>query len=425
MSWQRAVLVVVAIGCLFAAVVMRVSFFAFALYALGALSVVSYVMTWSALDGLETERHSTRRDVETGESIVVTVSVRNQKALPTLWLVAEDLVPRGLKASGTYARATLLMPFASCRLRYRLDCSRRGYFRIGPALFETGDFFGLNRRFATGANPHYITVYPRVVPLEKYAIPTFRPLGETVVRRRLLEDPTRLAGVREYRTGDPLRRIHWKATARTGELHSRLYEASTLLGANLVLDFGRAAWEEGGEERPELAVTTVASIASHLADRKQEVGLVTNGGDASDVMPEHPERVEARTRQRVHQLLRDRERSERLSPVRIPVRRGEHQVRLIMRALARLRLSEALTIGELIAEEYQGWPREASTVLIVPGMSADLLTAAVRLRNSGFTVVVIVIDNAPSFARARGALEAEGVRALHIGGEADLNVISL
>ena len=425
MSWQRIVLAVAAVGFLLAAVVMRLSFFAFALYALGALSLFAYLMTWSALDSLATERHSTRRDVQVGESIVVTVAVRNDKPLPTLWLVAEDLVPRGLKASGAFARATLLMPFASCRLRYRLDCARRGYFRVGPVLFETGDFFGLNRRFATGAKPHYVTVYPRVVPLEKYAIPTFRPLGETVVRRRLLDDPTRLAGVREYRTGDPLRRIHWKATARTGELHSRLYEASTLIGAHLVLDFGRAAWEGGDPERAELAVTAVASIASHLADRKQQVGLTTNGGDASDVMPEQPERVEAPTRQRVHQLLRDRERSDRLSPVRIPVRRGEYQVRLIMRALARLRLSEALTLPQLIAEEYRGWPREASTILIVPGVSAELLTEAVRLRNSGFTVVLMIIDNADSFNRERGALEAEGVRVLHIASEAHLNVISL
>jgi len=425
MSWQRTVLAVAAVGFLFAAVVMRLSFFAFALYALAALSVISYLMTWSALDRLETERHCTRRDVEIGESIVVTVSVRNQKALPTLWLVSEDLVPRGLKAAGTFARATLLMPFASCRLRYRLDCSRRGYFRIGPVLFETGDFFGLNRRFATGAQPHYLTVYPRAVPLEEYAIPTYRPLGETVVRRRLLEDPTRLAGVREYRTGDPLRRIHWKATARTGELHSRLYEASTLIGANLILDFGRAAWADGDPERAELAVTAVASIAAHLVDRKQQVGLVTNGGDASDVMPEQPERVEAPTRQRVHQLLRDRERSDRLSPVRIPVRRGEHQLRLIMRALARLRLSDALTCAQLIAEEYEAWPREASTILIVPGISPELLSETVRLRNSGFTVVLIIIDNLGSFGRVRGALEAEGVRALHIASEADLNVISL
>jgi len=245
-----------------------------------------------------------------------------------------------------------------------------------------------------------------------------------VVKRRLMEDPTRLAGVREYRTGDPLRRIHWKATARTGRLHSRIYEASTLIGANLILDFGRAAWGDD-PDRPELAITTAASIAAHLSDRRQQVGLVTNGGDASDVMPEEPERVEAPTRQRVYQLLRDRERSDRLSPLHIPVRRGEHQLALIMRSLARLRLSDALTLAQLIAEEYQGWPRDASTILIVPDLSAELLREVVRLRNSGFMVVVIVIDNRAGFGRYRGVLETEGVHAMHVAREADLHALSL
>ncbi|MGD9497919.1 MAG: DUF58 domain-containing protein [Armatimonadota bacterium] len=423
-NWQRVALMVAAVGFLFAAVVLRLSFFAFALYALGAVSLVAYAMTWSGLDGLQTERHTTARDAEIGEDVIVTVAVRNNKALPTIWLVAEDLVPRGLEAAGTWARAVLLLPFGATRLQYRLNCARRGYFRIGPVLFETGDFFGLNRKFATGADAHFVTIYPRVVPLERYGIPTSRPMGETVVKRRLVEDPTRLAGVREYRTGDPLRRIHWKATARTGVLHSRVYEYSTLIGANIILDFGRTSWEDA-RERVELAVTAAASIAAHLSDRKQLVGLVTNGGDASDIMPRETERLTAPTRQRIYQMLADREQTDRLSPVRIPVRRGEHNLRLIMRSLARLRLSDALSLGQLIEEEHEGWPREATALAIVPGVSRELFARLVELRRSGFTVAVIVIDNESNYARVRAMLEAEGIRPLHVGSEVELGALSL
>ena len=423
-NWQRVILLVLAAGFLAAAVMLRLSFFAFALYALAAVSIIAYLMTWSALDGLETERHVTARDLEIDEDLIVTVAVRNKKPLPTIWLVAEDMLPRGLKAHGTWARAVLLMPFASIRLQYRVRCTRRGYFRIGPVLFETGDFFGLNRRFATGADPRYITVYPRVLPLEQYAIPTSRPMGETVVKRRMIEDPTRLAGVREYRTGDPLRRIHWKATARTGTLHSRVYEYSTLIGANIIIDFGREAWGEDSD-RPELAVTAAASIASHLADRKQQVGLITNGGDASDIMPKETERISATTRPRIYQMLADREQTDRLSPVRIPVRRGEHNLHLILRSLARLRLSDALTCEQLIDEEYQGWPREATALAIVPGVSEELLRRLVELRNSGFTVAVLTVDNAENHSRYRTMLEAEGIRPMHIRDEVELGAIDL
>lgn len=423
-NWQRVLLLLAAAGFLFAAVVLRLSFFAFALWALAAVSIVAYVMAWSALDGLTTERHVTARDVEIDEDIVVTVAVRNEKPLPTIWLVTEDILPRGLEAAGTWARAVLLMPYASTRLQYRLRCARRGYYRLGPVLFETGDFFGLNRRFATGEDARYVTVYPKVVPLERYGIPTSRPMGETVVKRRLVEDPTRLAGVREYRHGDPLRRIHWKASARTGELHSRVFEYSTLVGANIILDFGRDAWD-GERERAELAVTAVASVAAHLTDRRQQVGLVTNGGDASDIMPEETGRISAPTRRRIYQALADREHTERLSPVRIPVRRGEHNLHLIMRSLARLRLSDALSLPELIDEEHEGWPREATALAIVPGVSREVLTRLVELRNCGFTVAVLVIRNEANFGQVRGMLEAEGIRPMHVASEEELGAISL
>jgi len=423
-NWQRIVLLVAAVGFLFAAVVMRLSFFAFALYALGAVSLVAYLMTWSALDGLETERHIGARDAEIGDDLLVTVAVRNRKALPIIWLVAEDMVPRGLEPHGTWARAVLLMPFASVRLQYRVRCNRRGYFRIGPVLFETGDFFGLNRRFATGEDARYLTVYPRVIPLERYGIPTSRPMGETVVKRRLVEDPTRLAGVREYRTGDPMRRIHWKATARTGTLHSRVYEYSTMVGANIILDFSRDCWD-GDRARSELAVTAAASVAAHLTDRKQQVGLVTNGGDASDLMPEETERISAPTRPRIYEMLANRERTDRLSPVRIPVRRGEHNLHLMMRSLARLRLTDALSFTELIAEEYEGWPREATALAIVPGVSEELLPRLVQLRNSGFTVACMIIANEENFAVVRGMLEAEGIRPIHVGSEEELGAVTL
>ena len=58
---------------------------------------------------------------------------------------------------------------------------------------------------------------------------------------RLYEDPTRIAGVRSYTPGDSLMRVHWRATARTGQLHSKVYEPSTIAGATLLLEFHTAS----------------------------------------------------------------------------------------------------------------------------------------------------------------------------------------
>ena len=76
-----------------------------------------------------------------------------------------------------------------------------------------------------------------MVPLQGYDLASRRPIGDVRLMHRLYEDPTRIAGVRPYEPGDPLNRIHWRATARTGTLHSKITEPSTLTGATVLLDF--------------------------------------------------------------------------------------------------------------------------------------------------------------------------------------------
>src|SRR5205814_211439 len=101
-------------------------------------------------------------------------------------------------------------------LSYKLKPLMRGYYQIGPLVMESGDLFGLHRRYRVDADPSFLLVYPRIVPLEGYDLASRRPIGEVRLSLRLYEDPTRISGVREYQSGDPLNRVHWRATARTG-----------------------------------------------------------------------------------------------------------------------------------------------------------------------------------------------------------------
>ena len=148
---------------------------------------------------------------------------------------------------------------------------------------ENGDLFGLHRRFRVDAEPTFLLVYPRIVPLEGYDLTSRRPIGDVLLTHRLFEDPTRIAGVRPYELGDPLNRVHWRATARTGVLHSKVHEPSTLSGATVLLDFHTAGYHQRGEPfRSELAVTAALSLANAVYEMGQQVGLVTNGRDAAD-----------------------------------------------------------------------------------------------------------------------------------------------
>jgi len=109
----------------------------------------------------------------------------------------------------------------------------------------------------------------------------------------------------------------------------------------------------------------------------------------------------------------------------VPVRQSEEALPLVREALAHVELSYGLPLSEMISQEYERWPRDSATILILPQMPVDLLAQIVRLRNAGFSLLVILIDNRNEYPGARAALEAERIPVLHLATEADLNVIRL
>ena len=125
-------------------------------------------------------------------------------------------------------------------------------------------------------------VYPSVVPLPGYDIASRRPIGEIRLTHRLFEDPTRIAGVRYYQPGDPLNRVNWAATARTGVLHCKVYDPSTIAGPPSC-SISTAQFPTRNEPgRSELAVTTASALANAVYLIGQPIGLITNGRDAAD-----------------------------------------------------------------------------------------------------------------------------------------------
>ena len=219
----------------------------------------------------------TRGDAELkiGQTLNVEVEITNTSKIPVFWLLVEDLVPRwatihtppSLEIEGDRVAVLLMWPGQTRSLNYSIRCNRRGYFQIGPTVLETGDLMGLYRRYRVGTDPQYVTVLPKTVELDDYEIASRRPMGEIRMRDSVMEDPTRLRGIRRWEPGDPMRRVHWSATARTGILHSKIYEPTSIAGATLVLDLHTDTNPSQHEPyRTDLAITATFSIASSLHD---------------------------------------------------------------------------------------------------------------------------------------------------------------
>ena len=392
---------------------------AYAMYALIGVIALSRVLAnlWSR--ELTATREMSRDQVKLGETIAVVTVLENRSWFPVPWLLLEDLLPRralmfDTPASQIIGRRLQLVSFRGRgrkTLLYQLKCNRRGYYQIGPLVAETGDVFGLYRRYRVLTAPHFLLALPEVVTLAGFDVASRRPLGDVRMTHRLFEDPTRIAGVRAYQAGDPLNRIHWGATARTATLHSKIYEPSTVAGVTILLDFHEQSYDPKHEPvRSELAVTAAASIAGAVCEMGQQVGLATNGRDAADrIRTEGWSHDQLRSR-KLAQAAGMRDRSERLRPIVVPTGRSNTQLQQILRTLARVEKTDGLTFSQLVFEVTSRLPRSATVIAILSHVTPATAIALGTLRRRGFAVTAIVNTfNEYDYAQIAGPLIAEQI----------------
>ncbi len=425
MKWLAGAVLVLAVALVF-----NLGLLAYAMYALLAVMLVSRALARAWAENLAATRECNRYSANVGDAVAVVITLENRGWLPIPWVLVEDLLPRHallpppprLRVEGRRLQLAMLPGGGSRTLLYQLHCQARGYFQIGPLMLETGDLFGLYRRYRVVTTPHFLLVYPQVVPLEGYEIASRRPIGEVRMTYRLYEDPTRNAGIRQYVPGDPLNRIHWRATARTATLQSRVYEPSTVAGATLMLDFHQACYDPKDEPfRSELAVTAVASLANTLYHLGQQVGLVTNGRDAADRIRREGWDADPRTRRAARQAASMLDQSDRLQPVVVQTRRGPEQLVRILEALARLELTDGLALADLVHETASRLPRDATVVVVLSSITPQAAVALGNLRRRGFAVTALVnAYHIHEFQRIAGPLAAEGIPARHFKDQADI-----
>lgn len=424
-----------AVLLLIVAVYFQLGLLAYAMYVLLGVLLVSRFLARSWTEQVTADRQCPVHEAEIGEKIRVTVTLRNEGLLPVPWLIAEDLLPRHtLKAphprlritDGNRLRAAFLRSRNKSRLTYTLQPQMRGYYQIGPVILEGGDLFGLYRRFRVATAPHFVLVYPRIVPLLGYDLASRRPIGEIRLSMRLYEDPTRIGGVREYMRGDPLNRIHWRATARQGSLHSKVYEPSTVAGASILLDFNRKAYHARGEPfRSELGVTAAVSLANAIYQMGQQVGLASNGCDSADRYraegwnPTLPDGTPMTyfSREAAEEAAASQG-TKRLEPLLVETKRGPEQVQRIREMLARLELADGLPFADMVFEVLPRLPRDATVVAILPEATPETAIALGALVRRGYAVTAILLRMDDQDTTDFGRLMAEGVDVRNLPDEA-------
>lgn len=409
---------------------LEASMLVYAAYVLGGTLWVSRYLSQRWTDGLQAQRRVSAREIEIGDVLEVTIRLDNRGKLPIPWLILEDLLPASaihapppaLKVDGQAIRVCRLGGRSGRLLSYKLTGLRRGYFQLGPAIVETGDLFGLHRRFRALTEPSYLLVLPRLIPLVGYDVASRRPMGEVRVTYRLMEDPLLISGIRQYQPGDPLRSIHWRATARTGQLQSKQYQPTSVAGATLVLDFHCDSNPNHHEPvRTDLAATAAASICHTLMNLQLQFGLISNGRDAVDRIAESGQVREFRSLAAARQSSGMRESSERLKPVVLPTQRGVEHFMRIHRTLGRLERTDGLRLEELLIECESRLPRDATVLVLLQEVDESAAVALGMLRRRGFSLSAIVNNyENEAYTVALSRLMAQGISVHHLSDEASV-----
>ncbi|MPQ97713.1 DUF58 domain-containing protein [Modestobacter sp. I12A-02628] len=277
------------------------------LFALGALlgeqallSLAVFALVLPALSAAtvlrERFRLASRRtvvpaQVPRGTDAEVLLEVTNTDRRPGGTWALSELVPGDLHAEPRFL-VDRLPAGATAALRYRVHGSRRGRYALGPLRLRLVDPFGLVLRTTAGADTAPLVVVPRVRPLSPAGLDGGAGGGGAGLRRSFAVQGEDDVSTREYRHGDDLRKVHWRATARTGELMVRLEERPWRSHATLFVDTRRSAHLLGGgqvvgppgdpappPDSLEWLVEAAASIGSHLAQRGATVRVVTDTGE--------------------------------------------------------------------------------------------------------------------------------------------------
>ncbi len=223
-----------------------------------------------------------------GDAVPLDITVWNRKRLPLAWLSTEDdmsdqVIVRERSKVGD--EATLrnfwsLAPYERVTRHFHVVAERRGVYSLGPVRLTVGDLFAREAAVATLPGADRWIVRPRSVPV---SIPESADPwgGERRARHGLIEDRTRYAGVRPYQPGDPIRAIHWRATARLGEPVTRIFEPGRHREVILALDLQTVEGSRWSSSYDDDSVETMCVAAASLLERLQadgaEVGIAATG----------------------------------------------------------------------------------------------------------------------------------------------------
>lgn len=365
MNWRQCLLFL-----FFAALFFRGKMIYVALYTLAIVFFASRYMLRYTFRQLKARRRLSESRLFLGEEVEIALELENPTLAPVVWVMATEELPPAIMAGKRKQGVLSLGPRQKATWRYTLSGRSRGVHRVGPLLLESGDPFGLETVRGQMGLIDQLIVYPKIRPLARLGLPSKLPFGEIRTAQRFFEDPARTIGVREYAPGDSFNRIHWKLSARAGQMFVKEYQPTIALETAIFLNLNETEYDlHLIEFYSELAIETAASIAYYLNAQRQNAGLMTNGADP--LAGPHDQRP--------------------AGFITLPAHKGAGHLMAILELLAKIRLAAGAPFVSILMEAASRLPWGATLIVVTPKDPPELVDALFRLRQAGYNVAVVVV----------------------------------
>jgi uncharacterized protein (DUF58 family) len=322
------------------------------------ISLAWVALEYAALD-LALARESAGK-AEEDDNLPIEARVRNNGPLPVFNLVVVDRLPC---AGPPQFRKALLVDFlpaaASINLHYGCPCPKRGRYRLGPFeayLFDPLGLVFLKKNFKVYSD---LYVYPKTFNIQK-----FPPLRKGVLpwfgieSARSISDEDEFYGVREYRGGDPIKKIHWFSTARNNKLIVRQFQRQVFFRATIMFNLERDKnFGEGKDTVAENIIKLAASVAKYLVDNDVAVEII------------------AHTEETVH----------------IPFNKGLQHLENVFKFLSIAQPESRVGLGEIFEDFSHYIPDDSTLIVIMLDKDWEYLPAMLPLGKRNVSLIPLIL----------------------------------
>ena len=367
------------------------------LYLITIVLAASFAWSWLNINRVGLSRYTRARRSQVGRLAEEQFEVVNRSRLPKLWLEIRD---HSTLPGHHPSRVVASLGGRKTHAWYvRTPCYRRGRYLLGPLTVRSGDPLGIFELSRTLPQTNTILVYPATVDVHGFRLPEGQMPGGEAARTRTHYLTTNVSTVRDYAPGDSFNRIHWRSTARKGQLIVKEFELDPTSDVWILLDL-EAVWHAAlpwqapdEQDRPavlwserlsvlsdglsvlserstrfdlipatiEYAVTAAASLARRYLMERRAVGLIAYPGHREIIQPD----------------------------------RGERQLNKILETLAVLQPTGSLAFDRFLAAESSFLGRTSTVIAITPSTDRAWVTGMREIGRRGArgTAILVAADS--------------------------------